>query len=268
MTLYKSRFATTHLDKQGERFPKEVVQSLVKQGNEKIIPFDVEHDPRKSPIGRLISATFVELPDGEFAAEGIIEGFDEGTKNLSDVGEKEIGIPEFRHGRYNIQYDIAYKNPEDQGSIQELSIILKNAEIHENAKKAEVPIIELAIGIGIVILGSISDGFFSEFGKDSYLAIKEKIKELIQRHKNRGVDSLLEFEFSTEISGETIHVLIILSNPDDNEINLFFDEGIPRLDEFIINCLGNSKQIKRIVIEYRNRRFRMAYKLTNKGIPL
>ena len=56
--------ATTHVDRHGERLTRSALESLVRQLRANYIPIGFEHDPRFPPLGRMIDATVVELPDG------------------------------------------------------------------------------------------------------------------------------------------------------------------------------------------------------------
>src|SRR6266571_15652 len=78
MKIATARFASTHVDKQGEALALEALHDMVQQINSCYLPMGLEHDPRVPPIGRVSSAQVVRLEDGEWAVDGDVEIFEEG----------------------------------------------------------------------------------------------------------------------------------------------------------------------------------------------
>ena len=129
MKYLKGILATTHIDLQNEKISLSAIESLVEQSNNNYIPVDVEHDPRKPPIGRLKSTRLQKMEDGEYSIEGISEIFEnEEDIKLDTESTREIIIKRHNFGNLDIAYDINYRNPSDQELIGELNNLI-NSEI-------------------------------------------------------------------------------------------------------------------------------------------
>lgn len=144
----KIRMMTTHVDKHNERVPVDALDDFVNLVNQQYVPVGVEHDPRIPPIGRLISAQIEELPDGEFAVDGIAEIYEQGKEiEFKDDG-REIPL-ELASDRIQISPDRSYFQPEDKELLLELQEIVKG-EIRSSIKKALEPISILIISASFI----------------------------------------------------------------------------------------------------------------------
>ena len=74
----KSIGATTRVDRHGMRMTKEVLESMVTQINspKEALPVGVEHDLIIPPIGKILTATLVQLDEGEHGVEIVQEIFE------------------------------------------------------------------------------------------------------------------------------------------------------------------------------------------------
>ena len=269
MSIIKARFATTHVDRHNDIITLEALKSMVKQMNEKIIPHTIEHDPRIAPIGRIISAEIVELEDGQYAADGIIELFDN-LSELKNIENREMAVKQYEPGKFNLIYDRSYISPDDQKIISEIAGILKIEKgPEEEIKKALEPISILAIG-GAFVLGAIFTGILNQMGIDIYQLLKQKIKDAFNRKKEEEKDKLLEFAFTVSSKDRHILVKVILTNPSDDNIEKIFENGLKYLDailpQFFDAKMG--KPIKELVFEFdETNLLKFKFGVSSDGLP-
>ncbi|MGB4849612.1 MAG: hypothetical protein WBP41_16935 [Saprospiraceae bacterium] len=266
MSLQKIRLSTTHLDAHNERMSVGALRSMLQKSNEKIIPLGIEHDPRKSPAGRIIKTELVELEDGEFALDGIAEVFDSDIQDTIDVGDREIQLRQYFEGEFKVFTDRTFRNDESQALIKELSSILKNAETREEIKKALDPISILIIG-GSFVFGGIANGFLGEIGADGYRALKTVLKKLFSKNNSR-TEELLIFEWTLIKHDTSINVEVILTNPTAEDIDYILEDGLKDIDTLLEELFDNNLGFGKIVYEYKNKKMELNYALLKNGIPL
>jgi hypothetical protein len=266
MSLKILRLSTTHVDRHNERMSVEALKSMVTQSNENIIPLGIEHDPRKSPVGRIIQTKLVELDDGEYAIDGIAEMFDSSIDELSNVGNRSIPIRDYSNKGLQIITDRNFRDEDSKEHLLELSKILKNAHIEEEIKKSLDPITVLTIG-GSFILGAIASGFFGEIGADGFRALKNILAKLFVK-KSSGQEKLLHLEFTVSNGIKSINIEIILTDPTQDEINSVLDTGLNQLDILVAEHFENEMDFARIVYNYGADKFELNYSVLKSGIPL
>lgn len=261
--------ATTHIDQQNEKISLSALESMVEQSNSYYIPIFVEHDPRNAPIGRIKSTQIKKMEDGEYAIEGIFEMFESGEEIQLDLNDpREMGIHEHYYNYLDIKYDINYENPEDQKLIRDINNILKSEiEPQYYTKKSIEPISVLTIG-GAFILGGIASGFLNKIGADAWDSLKEKLKELFRKKKVEEKEKLLSFEFTIENDGYRINIEVILSNPNDDDIDNFFEKGLKNIDKILPNYFDPNTGLKRIVMEYSDEAIDVKFGVRKDGVPL
>ncbi|MHA8055518.1 hypothetical protein VR611_06190 [Aquirufa nivalisilvae] len=263
----KLRLVTTHLDRHGERFTLGALKSIVEQSNKYIIPIGIEHDPRITPKGRVIMAELVELEDGEFAVEGVVEFFDDDFENLTDTYNREIPVRIYKYGNFKIVTDRNFRDENSKKDIEDLKSILKNAKTEEEIKKSLEPISILTLGSGFV-LGGIANGFLGEIGAEAYRALVEKLKQIYNKPVIEEQEKLFKFDTTITKGKKSVNVQVIISNPTVNDIQVFFDKGIKQLDIILLKYIKGNKHIKVIVFEYKSNSLELKFALSKKGIPI
>lgn len=269
MKYIKGIIATTHIDSHNECFSKDALESLVEQNNKNFIPLIVEHDPRKAPIGRVISSQLVKLDAEEYGVEATFEIFEneDDSKLLMD-NRREIKIGEHNLNSLIISYDRSYQNPEGQKLIAELNdIINSKVEPQFFTKKAAEPLSLLTIG-GAFILGSAASGFFNQIGADSWELFKEKLKTIFKMQKNEENEKLLSFDFIIEKEGYLIEVQIILTNPEDEGIESFLEIELKNIDKILTQYFRPEYGLKKIVMEYSNNSTKVKFGLRKDDVPV
>lgn len=266
MKLLKGMLATSHVDLHDERMVYEALVSMVDQINSQYIPVGVEHDPRIPPQGRIKSASLVELEENEYGVEGIIELFEE-NDNIEPIEDSRvIPIRDIINDSIHIIYDRTYRDIEDQQVIEEIKSLV-NGGASEEGKKAVEPISILAVVV-TAAAGSFFAGFLEKAGADAWDFFKEKIKSLIRRKRNSQRDYLLSFQFIIREPSKYVVVETILSNPNDNEIEEFFESGIALLDNLVPKLFPKNVDIRKIVIEYSEGKLRVLYSIRKDAVPL
>lgn len=261
------RLTTTHVDRHGERMALESLETMKEQTNAKIIPMGVEHDPRIAPKGRVLSAELIELEDGEYALDGVAEIFNEDYSNIEDVGDREIPVREYEDSKFKIIADRNYRSEESRLALNELAQVLQtDDEYEEEIKKSLDPISILTIAAGFA-LGNIFAGFFKKMGADGYDALKNKLINIFGKD-NEGQERLFTFD-STIVEGDkAVNVEVILSDPSDDDIQNFFDNGIKELDDVLPQHFNSDHGYKRIVFGYKNGELKINFAVLKNGVPV
>jgi hypothetical protein len=266
MTRITGIISSTHVDAHGDQMTLSVLESMVGQINEGILLINNEHDPRNAPVGRIISAKLIQLEDGEFAVEGIFELYDCDLSELTDLGERKIGIREFSEEKLSVCYDRAFNDTTSQKDIKELCEILNTDLIVHEVRKALDPMVILTIG-GVYILGNIASGFFESIGTEAYNLLKVKLGEISQKKQKDSEEVLIIFEFTVINEEIKYDVELILTNPTVEDI----DSGIRsfyRLDEILPVLFKHNPRVRKLVFEYLNDGLKLKYGIDLDGIPL
>lgn len=269
MEYRKEILTTTHVDAHNEKMSLSALKALVKESNKKIIPIIVEHDPRQPPIGRIISTQILQLEDGEYALEGtfgIYENEDDFKLPLDD--KREMIIDEHKFNSLSIMYDRSYENPEDQTLIYELNTLIKSDfEPQYYIKKSIEPISVLTL-IGGFIFGQVASGFFNQVGSDSWNTFKEQVKKIFHKNKNGENEKLLSFEFTIEKDENKVNVIINLTNPKDEDIESFLENGLKMIDSLPCQYFKPELGLKKIVMEYSANSLNINFGVRKDAIPV
>lgn len=263
MQYQRQIIATSHVDRHQDRMSRGALESLVEQINSQYIPVTVEHDPRNPPLGRIVQAELKELDDGELAVEAIVQFFEPGDKVEFD---EDRSLPIRMPDGVQIIYDRSYSNEHDQMAIRDIAETVDGGS-QEFVKKAIEPLSVLTIAVAVA-LGNFFGGFFEQVGADAWDLLKQKIKTLIQGRRDQGIDHLLSFQFYTKQDDDQLLVEIVLSNPDDDTIDAFFNSGIEDLDQFIPDLTEADVRLRKMVLDYSTGRFSVLYGVRRDAAPL
>lgn len=258
--------ATTHVDRQRERLSKQALQQLVDSINQTYLILNVGHDPRLPPVGRARSAALVQLPDGEWGVEVIHEYFEPGQPVPASDG-RTVQMRSFDDGAIHLLYDYSYKI--DPDFLNEVKALEETTRVQAGyfAKKAEVPLSQLLVGLGTVGVGAFASGFLAKLGSDAADAFRTWLKRWLGRQRAKVKEALLTVEFTTALNGAPLNVEVILTNPTDAEIDEFLDGGLPKLDELMMaSSIG--PRIRKVVYGYQQGAFTPWYAIRDDAIPL
>lgn len=257
--------STTQIDRQNEKFSVDALESMVEQIKSSLYPMGVEHDPRIPPVGRIVDARLRERDDGEYEVVGIVEMFDSPESDPPSVDGRTFPVREPKSKTPQLIYDRSYRDDEDQKTIEEVADILDSRPIEEGKKSYEV-LSALTIA-GSFALGGIASGFFKSLGEDAYEALKSKIKELLDRKKSERDEYLFRFNPTIEIDDRLVEIDVILTNPSEDDIESFFEDGIPELDNVIPGHVQN-ENVKKVVYEYEDKSVTVKFGVRKDCVPL
>ena len=145
MRIITARFATTHVDRHGDRMLLSALESLVESASNQYFPVIYNHDPRTPPIGRIAGARIVSLDGGEYAVDGDIELFEASDRFEESLESRSIPVRTYPAGKLQLGFDRNYRNEADQRVIHDVSTILGTHPRYEE-KKALDPLSILTIG--------------------------------------------------------------------------------------------------------------------------
>ena len=176
--------ATSHVDLHGDILSHKALESLVDQIKSQYLPINVNHDIRGHPIGRLISAEIIKLPDGEIGVLGTAEIFEESDNLESLMGDgREIKVKSDDIQTISVSYDRSFQDLEGKELLQELSKISKDEPVF-SMKKAVEPVSTLVIYARIFIAGAVATGFLRKIGYDIYDKLKNSLIKYYKKKTN------------------------------------------------------------------------------------
>lgn len=261
------RLATSHTDRHDEIMGLGALEMMVEQTNRLIIPMGVEHDPRIPPVGRVIAAELVPLEDGEYAVDGTAELFGEDSGELADTGDRRIPVRTYQQGEFQVIADRNFRDENAQRDLTELADILKGASLQEEIKKSFDPIAILTVGGGFV-LGGIAGGFLKEIGADAYKALKAKLVKVYSAAPVAGQEKLFTFDTTITHGDQSLNVEVIMTNPQVEDIQQFFNQGIQELDQILPRHFESDTALARLVLEYRAGHLEAKFGVLRNGIPV
>jgi len=258
--------ASNQIDGHGDVLAKSALEDVVQILNQNYLTWGVEHDPRNVPIGRFGNAWLEENSDGVIVVKAIGELF-EPDDVLPDVIEKTIVERKHTSNQLEIGYDRSYSNAEDEADINEIAQKFGTRPGFE-VKKALDPLSILTFSGGFV-LGAIATGFFAQIGADSYTFLKEKLVGLLGRQRTKSKEQLVVFNFTVSHKDEKLLIQTIISNPDDVDINEFFQKGVYNLDKILPNLFDRRYKLSRLVFMYDSKNgIQFLYAVRKDGFPI
>lgn len=266
MKYIKGIIATSHIDRHGDMLSPEGLKDMVEQINTQYIPITIEHDPRIPPQGRIKSAKLIKLEDGHYAVEEIKEIFEEGDEiNVVDPS-REMPLPIYDSDVLQITFDRSYRDDASQRLINDISSLLGSSP-QEYEKKALEPISILIIG-GFYLLGKIASGFFNKLGSDAWDALKSKLKILFEKKKKEAQENLLMFQLSISVEGLIVNTEVVLTNPSDDDIDSFFENGLSKLDQIIPSLINKHPEVKKIVFTFSDNDLSLLFSVRKDAVPI
>ena len=108
----------------------------------------------------------------------------------------------------------------------------------------------------------------NKLGSDAFDALKGKIKELLAHREQDTNERLFEFIAILNPNGHRVEVHVIVTNPTAQDVDRFFAEVLPRLDELIANCLDSQPNICKLVFEYQESSVELRFGVRRDAVPL
>ena len=257
--------ATTHVDLDNEKMALEGLESFAATINNNYLPLTVEHDIRKAPIGRVVSAAVVSLEDGEFAVKGTLEVFEEHDTLSTIRGDgRRILIEHGDIPTFTVGYDRTYESPEGRELLAALKQLSPKSGSTAQVKKSVdyVSVLTIIITAG----GSlIAKGALERLGQDGYEKLKKILADYFASRK-QSKEHVLDFQFTALWQGQAVEVHIVLTNPTRGELEMLFASGFIHVDEFLAKCQGEN--LARFVFEYKSGHLECLYILRGDCVPL
>ena len=248
MRKLRTVMATTHVDRHNEQFTLEALEFMRQQIRSSFLPFIVDHDPRWPPIGRVVDADIISLPDGEYALETAVELFEEGPiPPLSS--DRSIHFRELPQDSLLLTIDRSFSRPQFRDAVTVIEQEFGTRTQFEG-KKALEPIGVLLISAGGFALGTFAKSFFSRLGENAADLVCEKLKQIFRHREEDDADPLLRIEVEFKHNQSSRRAEVILTGPSDGDIDSFFQEGLQRLDHRLPSCLDGPAGIVKYVFAY------------------
>ncbi len=265
MRITEATLASTHADARGDRLPIEALHSIVDQVSQTYVPLWGKHDPRVPPAGRVASAELRLLDDGEYAVVGTIEIFEEGDR-IAVRGTKELRADVVSDGRAMVTFDKSYREAEDQRLLAALGALFGTAP-RESIMRATEPLSILTISASFASL-SPSIGLFARIDEDAPAALRSTLHALMRRRREAGIEHLLVFQYTAHSSRRPVLVQVILTEPPDEAVGDFLDQGAPMLRASLPRMLGLNPLLSRAVYAFANGSPRFMFGVAANGVPL
>jgi hypothetical protein len=263
-----ARLATTHVDLQRDKLTVGALRDMAHQVSESYLPMTLEHDIRQPPVGRVVRADVVELPDGEHALEAVLELFEDGDSLEDLAGDgRRMCVRHQSPQRFAVYYDRPFVRPDDRRFLDNLwSLAPADARPAEYVKKSLEPLPTLMILAGTFVLGSMATGFFQKLGEDAY----EGLRDLLADHwrRRRGREELLDFCFCATHEGRPLEVHLLLSDPSAPQIERLFNSALKHLDRKVTSLPLENVDVAKIVLTYDGDALTVSYVVRGDCVPL
>lgn len=266
MKKFEAIISNTLIDRHGDKLTLDALRDFARHINESYIPINIEHDPRRAPIGRFISAEVRKRTDGEYEVFGIGELFENNDALPYLDDGRAIPLAGYADGQLELRYDRNFDNEEDLRVIAEVENIL-NTQAGYQFKKSLDPLSVLEIG-GAFVAGGIASGLLGKIGSDAWDGLVAKIKQLMVREKPTEKERLLSFEAKLERNGEELSIKVLLTNPSGDDVEHFFNHGLEVVDRMSPLLFDPKKQIVKVVLEYNQEGLKVLYGLRGDGTPM
>jgi hypothetical protein len=270
---------------------REFVESVVEQLQASPKPVGIEHNPTNPPVGRLVGGRLVELPDGEVAAESVIEVYDETQTVVLHSHEEFVEacralpglIPE--DGPLRISIDKRSYDRSDIETLLEEARSIGQAESGAEALRFSQlpdPLLIIALGAPATAGFWFAKGFFTkigevfgrEVGEDllrAYAAFKARLRTVITERRNpidrppitmfqllleRRDGEMIEVEGSTRADGE--------------ELESFLDSGSDLLPVALayLALAAEPDQLRKMHFRHTKSGWQFAYGLDDEAEPV
>jgi hypothetical protein len=256
--------ATTHLDLHHERLALSALEGMADQIRRNYIRVMWNHDIRFPPLGRVVSASIVSRPDGEFGLETEGEHWESADAVEDLVGDgRWVVREEFDGEGFEVRVDRGLRAPNDRKLAVAIAQLGGADRPVLVGKKALDPDAVLVIAVGVVV-GGIATGLLNRIGEDIHDQLKSRLQELVT---DREGPLLIDFDITFERDGrKTAHVL--LDGPNSADIEDLFSRRFEGLDVAIEKCLAAAPDVGEIVETWIDGAFVLNYAVRSDGVPV
>ncbi|MEN6370058.1 MAG: hypothetical protein ABFD77_10255 [Thermotogota bacterium] len=267
MKQYRCRLATTHVDLDGDRLALSGLEAMVRQIDAQHIPVGVEHDPRIPPAGRIASAELVELTDGDYAVDGVIEVFEAGDRPALETAKGCMPLQLTPSGKFAVLFDRGFRDEESRALVDAVGTAL-GVQPRPYIKKSLDPISVLTIGVGFA-LGAVATGFLRQLGEDSYATLKGRLAELFARQTGRREGtSILSLDVTVEKDGKRMVIQVLAENPGKGEIDALLGDGLAQVDAISERFFATAEDVPKLVCRLQDGRVTPTFGVRRDCVPL
>lgn len=265
--IFKNIIATTELDAHGQQIPEDVLFDMAENINNSpsAIKYIVGHDSTILPIGKIIYAEIIELPNGHKALQATIDRFLENFKKCEGpngeivyIGKSELDNRPFveydNKNHFELSINPLNFSKEDFYEIVDYIKNETNIKINPVIKKSLIPEPELVLhvvsGLILMLVTKKSIDKIADKISEDVASVYDKIKEIILKVSSKIKDGKTITYIISE-QGQPIELVVrtakteilfdALDSLKDNSIlkkvNLysnFFDSPISKI-QFIYN---------------------------------
>jgi hypothetical protein len=270
---------------------REAVEGMLEQIEASPKPVNVEHDPTRPPVGRMVKPKLIELPDGEVALETETELFDEAVsavlKSARGLEEEIARLPGFRVGEggpLGLAVDPRSYRHEDIEAIRESATGAGAIEVFDNAMRFSVlPDALLVIGLGTPTAAAwwFSKGFFTKLGEmlgeavgdelaSSYRAFKAKTVEAVERREPRDRPPITMFTLQISRSDGGMIEVEGSTRGLKGELEAFLDAGSQLLPiaEVYARATAEPDRLAKMHFAHTERGWKFVYGLDVDALPV
>ena len=264
MEMQKRMLTSTHVDRHGDCMSRDALLKMAADINRSYVPVGVEHDPRHPPIGRIVAAEILALPDGHWGLEGTLEFWTNDEVVKAGDANREIPMKKYALGQFDIGCDRHFWSELYAEELSDLEVLL-GAKRSLNVKKALDPIAVLQIGVGVA-LGHIATGFLQQVGVSAFEKVKQLLASVLKRD---GADEkILQFQLSVYDNTRAICAEVIITNPSQQDIDLFLGRGLQQLDQLLLKVSGEQPELAKIVLKFADGKFKIEFGVRKDAVPM
>lgn len=237
--------ASTHIDTHGDLFTLEALEKAAIQSEQQFLPVNFNHDPRIPPLGRMVKAEVVQLPDGEHGLVAHSEIFEPGDV-ITPLPGRERPLHQVETGTIEVVFDRSYRSELDTSTLEEIQG-LPGVSTSCLEKKALEPLSVLTVAFGLWAAASYFSGFLNQMGADTWDFLKTRIKTLQKRRREEGREYLFILEAQIPRDSGLLCVKFIATSPAAGELDLLLSSGLAELDKLIAKMLSIDPDVREIV---------------------
>lgn len=275
--------------------PREAVEGMVEQLQERPLPVQIEHDPSERPVGRVIDARLVELPDGEVALEADMELFPDKVEAMlfpmarlyEILGQLPAVDPE--EGPLHLQIDQRSYAANDLEELRAAAAAVGSVTTSDSQLRfSAVPdaLLIIALGTPAAAMFWFTKGFFTKAGEAAgesigrelgdeavraYRSFKSHLREMVanrRRPKDRPPITLLTLELDkpgggkVEVEGST--------HADDERLDAFLDAGLElfAVAQIYLRIAPDPERLAKMHFVHAERGWRYEYGLDTEAEPV
>jgi hypothetical protein len=232
---------------------REAVRSMAEHLDGHSVPVNIEHDPTRPPVGRVVASSLVELANDELAVDGVIELFDATVEARIVSDSQLISVIEELDPSTTTAQPLRLEIDPRSYQIGDLEPVISAASVAGEVETATDALRFSALPDALLVVGIPSafwfaQGFFTKLGENAADAVSAELREAYARFKG-ALRTLVADREPADTPPITL-VKFVISRADGKSVEV---EGSTRdegevLDEFL-DAAANLHGIARAYVE-------------------